>query len=100
MTRRPSRRRGRRGTRPPPGAEPTEQPAQTEAPRAGFGRAALILALLLGALIERAALRLPTEALDIFHFVVLAGIALLATLAYRGFARRAIERSRERKRNR
>jgi hypothetical protein len=104
MTRRSSRRRGRRGTPPAPGTAPGPAPATppppAKQPKPGFGRATLILALLLGTLVERTALRLPIDALDIFHFAVLASIALLAARAYRGFARRAVERSRERRRNR
>ncbi|MBT5774322.1 MAG: hypothetical protein HOH95_08095 [Dehalococcoidia bacterium] len=55
---------------------------------------------MLGTLAERAALSLPIQALDIFHLAVVIGIALLAARTYRRFARGAIERSRERRRNR
>ena len=108
MNRRPSRRRNRRGAPPPARdastagttapAEPTRRPLPQQ--QSGFGRAALILALLLGTLAERAALSLPDDARAIFHFVVLLGIALLVARAYRGFVRRTIGRSRERRRNR
>lgn len=109
MTRRSSRRRDRRATPPPPAgrSSPTSPDTDSATPPTpptqqsrGYGRAALILALLLGTLAERAALSLPIQALDIFHLVVVIGIALLAARAYRRFARGAIERGRERRRNR
>lgn len=99
MTRRPSRRRDRRGTPPPPSNQ-SARPTPIQKKSRSFGRAALILALLLGTLGETAARRLPVEALGIFHFVVVLGIALIVAGAYRGFARRAVERSRARRRNR
>jgi hypothetical protein len=82
----------------PAAAEDTPAPPTKQS--SGYGRAAIILALLLGTLAERAALSLPIQALDIFHLVVVIGIALLAARTYRRFARSAIERSRERRRNR
>ena len=108
MTRRPSRRRDRRAAPPPPAgrSSPTSPGTDSATPSAqptkqssSYGRAAIILALLLGTLAERAALSLPIQA-DIFHRVVEIGIALLAARTYRRFARSAIERSRERRRNR
>ncbi len=109
MTRRPSRRRDRRAAPPPPAgrSSPTSPGTDSATPSAqptkqssSYGRAAIILALLLGTLGETAARRLPVEALGIFHFVVVLGIALIVAGAYRGFARRAVERSRARRRNR
>ena len=94
---RPPRRRGRRAAPPPASFTATAPSAPSEKQSTGYGRGALILALLLGMLAERAALHLPTEARDIFHFVVLVGIALLVARIYRGFARRAVERSRRRR---
>jgi DNA-directed RNA polymerase specialized sigma24 family protein len=100
MSRRYLRRRDRRAE-PPPSDRPAVPPsAEPENQSAHFGRAALGLALLLGTLVERAALGLPDDGREIFHFVVLLGIALIATGAYRGFARRAVKRSRERRGNR
>lgn len=99
MSRRSPRRRDRRAA-PPSDRPAVTPPAEPEKQPAHFGRAALVLALLLGTLVERAALRLPDDGRDIFHFVVLLGIALIAAGAYRGFARRAVTRSRERRGNR
>lgn len=93
---RPPRRRGRRGAPPPPGASSAPAPASSEQRSSGYGRAALIFALLLGTLVERAALSLPDDARNIFHFIVVLGIALLVARVYRAFARRAIERRRSR----
>lgn len=110
MTRRPSRRRARRPAAPPPLTsdrapsstehQPASEPTPPAAEPRGFGRAALVLALLLGTLVERAVLSLPQDARNTFHFIVFLVIALLVARAYRGFVRRTIERSRERRRNR
>ena len=72
-------------------------PGQDRAPGgSGYGRATVVLALLAGTIVERAALGLPGRGLELFHVAVAVGIAFLVARAYRAFARRAIARRRGR----
>ncbi|MDA0353268.1 MAG: hypothetical protein O3A10_13790, partial [Chloroflexi bacterium] len=67
----------------------------------GYGKAALVLALVVGTLIERlAAGVLPTTALDVFHLVVAIAIAFLVARWYRGFMRQTLGRARNNRLNR
>lgn len=60
-----------------------------------YGRAALVLALLLGTLLEQIAFNvLSGDALRIFHLLVVVGVALLVARWYRAFMRRTLARSR------
>jgi hypothetical protein len=115
------RRNSRRRRRPapaaaPPSADQAEDTGRTEAPEnhdepgpaeasterdSGFGRAALILALLLGTLLEQIAFNLLSgDALRIFHLLVAVGVALLVARWYRGFMRRTLARARGNRRTR
>ncbi len=109
-SRRPSRRRRRRPAAPAPPAVAVDQATTDEAKRAegveppaasggGCGKAALVLALLLGTFLERvAASALSPDELDLFHLVMAIGVALLVARWYRAFMRRTLARSRERRR--
>lgn len=102
-SRRGSRRRRRSGSAGSEQAEATAPEPAAESPTAaaadrssGYGKAALLLALLLGMLLERVAAGvLPTEAADIFHLVVAVAIAFLVARWYRGFMRRTLGQARE-----
>lgn len=101
-TRRGSRRRRRR---PPADSEgPAGDQAEPLAPSAsgtvgGYGKAALVLALLIGMLIEQIASDvIPGEALDIFHLAVLIGIAFFVARWYRSYMRQALKRRQTRRR--
>jgi hypothetical protein len=59
------------------------------------GKSGLLLALLLGTLIERlAANLLPTGAADVYHIVIAVGIAFFVARWYRGFMRETLARAR------
>ena len=76
------------------------EPDPTGAGPAGrYGKAAIVLAFLLGLLIEQiVADVLPSEALDVFHLAVLIGIAFFVARWYRGFMRRTMSQRRSRRR--
>jgi len=103
-----TRRGVRRRRRPSPSAkvEPAASAADDAPPNepgpigAGYGKAALLLALLLGTFGERIASDvLPAEALDIFHLVAAIGVAFLVARWYRGFMRRTLGRTRRNRRD-
>lgn len=57
----------------------------------GYGKTALVFALLLGTFLERvAASTLSADAMDIFHLVIAVGVALLVARWYRNFMRRTL----------
>lgn len=84
-----------------PDASPATEASEVTEERGGFGKAAILLALLLGMVIERIAIDLvPSEALDAMHLVVAIGIAFFVARWYRGFMRRTLARSRANRRPR
>jgi hypothetical protein len=59
------------------------------------GKSGILLALLLGTLVERlAAGLLPPGAADVYHLLIAIGIAFLVARWYRGFMRETLARAR------
>ena len=106
-SRRGSRRR-RRPANPPPDATSADAPQPEDADDSaegaasgGYGKAALLLALLVGTLLQRLAVTtLSADALDIFYLAVAIGIAFLGARWYRNFMRRTLGRARVNRRGR
>ncbi len=106
-----SRRRSSRRRKPPQPAAPSADTGSTDtlsdtsaAPqpaRAGYGKAALVLALLLGALLEGMATAvLSGSAQDAFHLAIGVGIAFLVARWYRNFMRRTLTNARANRQDR
>ncbi len=82
-------------------SEPSENSETPATSGGGYGKAALLLALLLGTLLERvAATALSGQALDVFHLAMGIGIAFLVARWYRRFMRRTLTNARANRQDR